>query len=58
MYNKDSLIRRIKKEGIEPTIKDLCSTKFSDNILAELETAQIFKNGHPNIAFIRSLVAM
>ena len=58
MYDTESLLRRINKEGIDSTIEDLKNTNFDKETMEKLESSNIFKNGILNIPFIISLTVM
>ena len=55
MYNKETLRRKIAKEGLETTIRFLLSDDLTWYIKKELEKDHIFINGHLSLAAIYSL---
>ena len=55
MYDLDSLKRRIKKYGVTRIIEELSHTRFNENVMKQLEKANIFIDGDLNVSLIRSL---
>lgn len=55
MYNLDSVLRRIKKEGVDKLISDISSENFSEDAKEELSRCGIISNGYPNLSLIYSL---
>ena len=52
MYTKDSIFRRIEKEGIESVIKDLTSSNFSEEAKASLTSERILVDGFINLSLL------
>ena len=55
MYTIESVKRKIKKEGIDQTIRDLSYGNFSEDVKKELNNSHIFCDGYPNLSVIYSL---
>lgn len=53
---QDSLVRRIRKEGMARTLNDLTHTQFSQDELQQLNEAKLFIGSVPNVEFIHKLV--
>lgn len=56
MYDLEALKRKINKEGLSATIRDLSSDTLSDDAKIQLESEYILINGFPNLSLISSLV--
>lgn len=55
MYDKDTLRRKIAKDGLQETLKLLSSETFPEDIKAELSKEKIFVGGYPCLSIICSL---
>ena len=55
MYTYDSVKRKINKEGLTATIRDLASDTLPDDAKMQLEAQHILVDGFPNLSLITLL---
>lgn len=55
MYNRESLRRKIAKDGLQETLKLISSDKFPQEIKDELAEDGCFVGGYPNLSIICTL---
>ncbi len=55
MYNIEAIRRLIAKNGIDATVRLLCSDNLPENIKAELTKCGIFRNNYLCLSLVYSL---
>lgn len=57
MYDLNALRRRVRKEGVELVICELCSENFPKEAKEQLTKDNVFVDGYPNLSLLYSMAS-